>query len=160
MIYYIALGSNLGDRLQNLKNAKQHLLKIGALYKQSPVYRSKPWGNTRQESFYNAVIMLQSDLRPFRLLRKLKTIETQLGRSRSVHWGPRLIDLDLIDWDGPAIQSNVLNVPHPFIEERNFVLLPLFDVDEYFVLPSGKPVYKAVREQSFENDLIKITENW
>lgn len=160
MIYLIGLGSNRGDRLQNLIRAKQWLARHGTVEKQSSVYLSPPWGNTDQAPFLNAVVRLRTDWRPLRLLRKLKTLETQLGRTLSEHWGPRVIDLDILLWDGPRIEFPLLTVPHPYLEERLFVMHPLAEIAPELILPSGVKAEVHVKQHFTGERLEKIANKW
>ncbi len=128
MKYYLSVGSNVGNRRQHVLLALDGLNTLGRLQQISALYESAPLGVTRQRSFYNLVCTLESPLRPFRLLRKIKALETQIGRRRSYRWGPREIDIDLIDWTGQSIRSSVLNLPHTGLEERLFVLVPLREI--------------------------------
>ena len=125
MKYILSLGSNSGGRRQSLQEAFAELKKIGRIIKRSPVYESDAVGFKAQEPFLNALCFFETSCRPFRLLWKLKAIELKLGRVRSFRWGPRKIDIDIIDWDGEAIKSDVLTVPHKEMENRNFILPPL-----------------------------------
>lgn len=140
MKYYIALGSNRGDRSKFLNQAMALLAGLGALKVFSPVYQSRAEGDTDQPDFLNQVCILNTSLRPFRLLRKLKTQESILGRNFSRHWGPREIDLDIVDWEGPEIHSAILEIPHPCMQEREFVLRPLNDVAPAYQTRTGKTI--------------------
>ena len=114
----------------------------------SSLYRSAPFGPVPQADFVNAVVALDTGLRPAALLRALQAIEDALGRDRStVRWGPRAIDLDLLLYGEEVIQSDVLTVPHPGIAERNFVLLPLREIAPQLVIPGLGPLAEiAVNE--------------
>ena len=140
MKYFIAFGSNKGKRLDFIKNAKQELGSIGTVIRYSSVYENPPMGDSTQDNFLNALCELETDLNPQRLLRKLKIIETKLGRKRSFHWGPREIDLDIIDWNGKPVDSPLLKIPHHGMEERNFVLLPLKELKADYISRSGKSI--------------------
>lgn len=128
---YIALGSNLGDRELNLLRA---VAEIGRLPEcrvtgLSAFYETSPVGVTDQPAFYNAVLRLHTALRPHELLERLLRIESDVfGRTRTTHWGPRRIDLDLLFHGGAAISDDRLVVPHPRMVERRFVLQPLCDI--------------------------------
>ena len=160
VLYYIGLGSNLGNRLQNLSLAKHWLSHQGSIQKQSSVFESAPWGNVKQNTFYNAVVQFQTNWRPFRLLRKLKAFETQFGRKLSERWGPRLIDLDILLWDGLVIDSPMLSIPHRYLEKRAFVLHPLTEIEPQLILLSGLRA-KTLLEQYFADEQIKkIAEKW
>ncbi len=159
MKYYVGLGSNLGARLKNLQAAKRALKNLGSVVGQSSVYESQPWGKANQPVFLNAVLILKSPLRPFRLLRKLKRLEMELGRYRTERWGARIIDLDLLQWEGAAVYSTILQLPHPYLEARSFVLKPLYEVAPRFVLPSGKKIEQINWEQ-IDKEIILFTETW
>jgi len=160
MIYFIGLGSNRGERLRNLKQAKDRLAAYGSIEKQSSVYQSSPWGNADQSWFFNAVIKLRSNWRPFRLLRKLKTAETQMGRTVSERWGPRVIDLDILLWDGEKIEFSVLTVPHPYLEKRPFVVQPLAEIAPELILPSGLTAEAYFKHYFADERLQKIANKW
>lgn len=143
---YVALGSNVGNREQNLKTAL-HLLTEEKnrlrLTNVSRLYETMPVGYTHQGDFLNAVCRLQSTLEPFELLKVLQKIELQLGRKREIHWGPRTLDLDLLLYDELEISSETLTIPHPRMFERAFVLIPLRDVYPYDNI-RGQPFAKLI----------------
>ncbi len=140
MKYYIALGSNRGDRPRFLQRGILSLNTVGNVLSCSKAYQSKAQGFTEQADFLNQVCILNSPLRPYRLLRKLKALETELGRQFSRRWGPREIDLDIIDWEGPEINSGILEIPHSQMQEREFVLRPLIEVAPGYQTRSGKKI--------------------
>jgi len=140
---YIALGSNLGDRPANLRAAVEALAPEVTVLAESRVYETPPWGYEDQPAFLNMAVKGETDLEPEALLAYLKQIETQLGREKTVRWGPRLIDLDILFYDDLVIESPPLVVPHPRLHERGFVLVPLADVAPEFVHPV---LGKRVRE--------------
>ncbi len=160
MIYYIGLGSNLGDRLQNLRKARQWMSRQGTVQKQSSVFETPPWGNVGQNAFYNAVIRFDSHLRPFRLLRKLKAFETEYGRKVSELWGPRIIDLDILLWNGNEINNSILSIPHRYLEKRAFVLHPLAEIEPELILPSGIKTQTLLEQQFVGEQIKKIAEAW
>lgn len=126
---FIALGSNLGDREANLAAAIAQLGRLGVVTRASPVYETEPWGITAQPRFLNQVVELQTELAPHELLRRLKTIETAMGREPTgPRYGPRPIDLDILFYDDLVLTSYALTVPHPRLCERAFVLVPLADL--------------------------------
>jgi 2-amino-4-hydroxy-6-hydroxymethyldihydropteridine diphosphokinase len=125
---YIALGSNLGDRIANLTAAIKAMKPNVHPRKCSPVYETPPWGYSDQPKFLNQVIEAETDLSPESLLEYLKKIEVNIGRRETFRYGPRVIDLDIIFFDGEVIDSPPLIIPHPRLEERSFVLLPLADL--------------------------------
>lgn len=135
---YIALGSNMGDRELNLLRAVAEIGKLpdGKVTGLSPFYKTTPVGVTDQSPFYNAVLRFHTSRTPRELLEQLLHIETAVfGRTRTVHWGPRRIDLDLLLHGGARISEEDLIVPHPRMAERRFVLQPLHDITPDLVHP-------------------------
>lgn len=127
-VTYIGLGSNLGDSQQILADAVQQLKHFGRV-KVSKLYRSPPMGPQDQPYYFNAVAQLVTALSPLALLDELQKIENESGRVRLRHWGERTLDLDLILYGEESIQNDRLNVPHVGMMERDFVLVPLLDLD-------------------------------
>lgn len=130
---YIGLGSNLGDSQQILRDAVHGLAKIGAV-QQSRLYRSPPMGPQDQPDYLNAVVRLTTDLEPLALLDYLQSLEQQAGRVRLRHWGERTLDLDLLLYGEQQIQHERLTVPHLGLLQRDFVVLPLLDLDANLVV--------------------------
>ncbi len=128
---YIALGSNLGDREEALRSA---LRRIGALprtrvVQSSGFHETAPVGGPPQGIFLNGAAEIQTSLKPQDLLDRLRQIEEDLGRPpERVRWGPRVIDLDLLDYDGLVLRKPELELPHPRMHERSFVLVPLAEI--------------------------------
>ncbi|HEY6072022.1 MAG TPA: 2-amino-4-hydroxy-6-hydroxymethyldihydropteridine diphosphokinase, partial [Anaerolineales bacterium] len=127
-IVYLALGSNLGDRLLNLRAAVDALAPEVRVVAESSVYETPPWGYADQPAFLNMAVKAETDLSPRRLLRHLKGIESRLGRKPGIRYGPRLIDLDILFYDDLVLDEEALTIPHPRLHERAFVLVPLADV--------------------------------
>ena len=130
MIYYIALGSNLGDRADNLRRAAEALSRLPdtQLEALSGIYETDPVGYADQPCFYNAVARLDSELSPRALLGCCLGIEAAMGRVRSIKNGPRTLDLDLLCGDAPEENDRELCFPHPRMMERTFVLIPLCEI--------------------------------
>ncbi|MCK4899641.1 MAG: 2-amino-4-hydroxy-6-hydroxymethyldihydropteridine diphosphokinase, partial [Anaerolineales bacterium] len=124
---YIALGTNLGNRLDNLQRTVKALPPEARVINASPIYETPPWGYLDQAYFLNQVLQAETDLTPEDLLSYLKRLETQLGRQTSFKYGPRLIDLDILFYDDLILETSILTIPHPKINERAFVLVPLAD---------------------------------
>lgn len=140
-IVYISLGSNMGNRLANLKNAVSNLAPQMIVRKKSPVYETPPWGYTDQPAFLNQVVMAETYLEADALLGHLKRLEAALGREPSFQNGPRLIDMDILFYDDIILDSQPLSIPHPRLHQRAFVLVPLNDIAPELVHPVlGKPV--------------------
>ncbi len=131
----IALGSNLGDSSTILGEAIEELGDFIGNSKISSYYRTIPVGGPPQCDYLNAVVVGVTEIGPETLLSKVQEIELAHGRVRSEHWGPRTLDIDLIDYDGSTIESDRLTLPHPRAHVRAFVLAPWFEVDPEAVLP-------------------------
>ncbi len=129
---FIALGANLGEPLKQLDSAVESLNKQQGVtcIAMSKVYVSKPWGNTDQPDFTNAVLEIHTSLSAEQLLDVLQKIELEHGRERKEHWGARTLDLDIILFGDEIINTERLIVPHPRAIEREFVIQPLADLDE------------------------------
>ncbi|MCG8542607.1 MAG: 2-amino-4-hydroxy-6-hydroxymethyldihydropteridine diphosphokinase [Alphaproteobacteria bacterium] len=125
---YIALGSNLGDRAENLRQAESALSAVVSVRKRSTVHETAPQHVTDQPVFLNMVVAGETLLAPEALLRRLKSMEESLGRQPSRRYGPRLIDLDILYYDDQVIEQPDLVIPHPRIAERVFVLQPLLEI--------------------------------
>jgi 2-amino-4-hydroxy-6-hydroxymethyldihydropteridine diphosphokinase len=127
---YLSLGTNMGDREENLKAAIELLRRKAGIFVQkiSPVYETAPVGYVDQPSFLNIAIYARTTLTPFELLEACQSIENELGRVRTIRWGPRTIDLDILLYNNDNIETENLIIPHPRMFERAFVLVPLKDV--------------------------------
>jgi len=149
-IIYLALGSNLGNRLANLKQALTALSPQMEVKAKSHVYETPPWGYEDQPRFLNQVIKVKSYLEPEPLLKHIRRLEVTLGRKVSFQNGPRLIDIDILFYDDLILNTASLVIPHPRLHERGFVLLPLMDIDPDLVHPANK---KSVREMAALSDV-------
>jgi 2-amino-4-hydroxy-6-hydroxymethyldihydropteridine diphosphokinase len=152
-IVYLALGSNLDNRLANLKQAVSALSPQMEVKAKSDVYETLPWGYEDQPKFLNQVIKAKTYLDPEPLLKHLKRLEIALGRQESFPNGPRLIDIDILFYDDLILDTPSLVIPHPHLHERGFVLLPLMDIDPDLVHPVNK---KSVREMVALSDVSGI----
>lgn len=138
---YVGLGSNLQNPLQQILQALDELTQIPktTLQKKSHIYQSAAIG-PEQDDFINAVVLLETELTPIELLDQLQTLEQSHQRTRKVHWGPRTLDLDILLYDQSQIDSERLTIPHRFLHQRAFVLLPLMDINPELQLPDGKHI--------------------
>lgn len=137
--YYLHLGSNKGDRNDFLQKALQLISeKIGTINLKSNIYETEPWGMKEQENFLNMAIEVKSTKSPEDVIQSIKSIESSLGSSKSVKWGPRNIDIDVLYCDDLIIESSEITIPHPHIQDRNFVLIPLLEIAGDFTDPAHK----------------------
>jgi 2-amino-4-hydroxy-6-hydroxymethyldihydropteridine diphosphokinase len=127
----VGLGGNLGERAIVLSNAAAALRDKAAAgaFRASHLYETRPWGKTDQPDFLNAVVSFETSLDPRALVDLLQQIEKRAGREESERWGPRVLDLDLLDLDGAILSEEGLTLPHPRIAERGFVLVPLCEIE-------------------------------
>ena len=135
---YLAIGSNLGNKSNNIERTKFELKKYKIkILKSSSNYLSESWPNKSNPKYINIIIKIKTNLAPLELLKICNLIESKLGRVRSKKNAPRTCDIDIIDYDKKIIneKNNKLILPHPRMNERNFVLLPLFDVDKSWKHP-------------------------
>ncbi len=155
MSIYLSLGSNEGDRIENLNRALV-LLNESAdiqLLKVSGFYETEPWGLVEQEPFINMAVGISTTLEPLELLYTCQEIENKLGRKRILHWGPRTLDIDILLYHDCRIDLEQLKIPHPYMEVREFVLAPLREIAPDLMLPSGN----YVRELKGEGKVKKIS---
>tara|TARA_B100000676_G_C17664437_1_gene623102 strand:- start:69 stop:554 length:486 start_codon:yes stop_codon:yes gene_type:complete len=133
---YLQLGTNLGDKRQNLIKAFRFIKnEIGVILLHSKIYKSESWGVDSQNLYLNQVLLVESSLTPQELLKKTQSIEIRMGRVRKEKWEDRIIDIDILFYDNILINSKHLRIPHKHIENRLFVLKPLCDIASRFVHP-------------------------
>lgn len=126
---YLLTGSNLGESASQLRLANQYISqKCGKIITQSAVYQTAPWGIQDQPFFLNQAIKLSTDLEPEALMQELLHIETLMGRVRTIKYGPRVIDLDMLFFNDLIINKPILQLPHPAMAERRFVLVPMAEI--------------------------------
>src|ERR1043165_9082717 len=131
---FLLIGSNSGDRLNQLKKASDFIRKeIGTPIVKSKIYETAPWGKTNQPHFLNQAIKIESALSPNELIIEVQRIEQKLGRTRIERWGERSIDIDIIYYEDKIIDNLDLIVPHPHLTERRFVLIPLTEISPDFI---------------------------
>ncbi len=149
----IALGSNLGDRAENISKAVSELTKIIEVTHLSTIYETDPVGGPEQPDYLNAVLIGESELDPADLLTKTLEIESALGRTREVRWGARTLDIDLIIAGDVVSNSEFLILPHPRAHERAFVLEPWLEIEPDAVLPGRGSVAALLSQISIESSL-------
>lgn len=157
-IIYLGLGSNLGDRKAALRAAIAALqARRVQVLQQSAMYETPPWGKINQPSFMNMAIAAAFDGDAWDLLRIAMEVETELGRERIVRWGPRIIDLDILMFGNRTIASQRLTIPHPFLSERAFVLVPLADIAADVIVPGEGLTVNELLEALDPEDVEKVT---
>jgi len=148
---YLALGSNLGNRRQNVLAAAALMQKIKGIKvgKISKLYETEPWGYKNQPKFINAAVEIKTELSPLQLFMILKGIEKKLGRKpQKIKWGPRIIDIDILLYGDRVIKTGRLEIPHPQMHRRIFVLRPLSEIAPDVVHPELKKSIKALLEEN------------
>lgn len=126
---YLLLGSNMGNRLEYLREAEQQLIGAGIyIIDESSIYETAPWGRSEQAWFLNVILQVETSKTPEELLKSILMIETQIGRIRAEKWGERSIDIDILYYHNESIESSELQVPHPGIPDRRFTLIPLVEL--------------------------------
>lgn len=148
-IAYVGLGSNLGDREQYLLQALERIEKNSkiTITKMSSIYETFPVGVTEQPLFLNMVIEVETTYSPIELLNCLQKIEVECERKRELKWGPRTLDLDILLYNQENMKSERLIVPHPRMQERGFVLIPLHEINPQLVETLFQREYEKVKEQ-------------
>lgn len=133
---FFLLGANLGDRTQTLRRAADLIADhVGQVVQQSGFYETTPWGVADQPAFLNQILVVETDLEPEAVLTQTQVIEQALGRVRHEKWGARTIDIDILYYDSLILQTDRLTIPHPFLHQRRFTLVPLAEVAPDFVHP-------------------------
>ena len=154
---YLSLGTNIGDREFYLRqackilkeNSKINILKI------SKVYETKAWGYTEQEDFLNICVEIDTTLSPVELLEVCHFIEAELNRVRTIRWGPRTIDVDILFFNDIISEDENLTLPHPRIKERAFVLIPLMDLNKELNIDNKSISYYFSKLSKVERDEVK-----
>ncbi|MEJ5173417.1 MAG: 2-amino-4-hydroxy-6-hydroxymethyldihydropteridine diphosphokinase [Hydrogenothermaceae bacterium] len=149
---YLGLGSNVGDKTKFLMDAVHLLGKKLNIVKTSRIYSSKPVGYTDQDIFLNMALYCRTDMEINSLLRFIKEVEKEVGRVERFRWGPREIDIDILFFNNEVYNSESLTVPHPRLHERDFVLVPLVDINPKLIHPvlnkTVEELLKEVKERS------------
>ena len=142
---YLLLGTNLGNKEENLRNAVRLLKKIGQIKKYSAIYETEPWGFADERNFFNMAVCLETKLNPFELINKILKIEISIGRTRQVkQWVAREIDIDIIFYDNEIINEENLVIPHPHLKNRKFVLVPLNEIAPGLIHPLYRKTIKQL----------------
>jgi len=154
---YVGLGSNLGDRLANIRKAielmKEERIEI---IKESSIYQTEPVGYKQQGWFLNSVVKGRTDLSPKGLWKRLEKIEKSMGREREIKWGPRIIDLDILFYGNKVVNGKELRIPHSELHKRRFVLVPLEEIAPKFVHPVFKKTVSELLRDLKDNSQVKL----
>jgi len=157
---YLGLGANLGDRRATLSLARERLAGVLQDIRCSRLYETPPWGVEQQPRFLNAVCCGRTTLAPPELLVYLKSLERELGRVPTAHWGPRVIDVDILLFDDLVYATADLTIPHPRLHERAFVLVPLLELAPALRHPAlGTPLATYVAGLS-TTDIVCVSDSW
>ncbi len=150
-LVYLSLGSNKGDRLSQIQQAVNFLtadnsIKLAAT---SAFYETEPWGNKKQNWFVNAVIAVRTELQPIELLRVCQSIEAKMGRNRDAeqHWGERAVDIDILFYDDLIFKNEILEIPHKYVHQRAFALVPMLEITPNFIHPVLKKSVMQLHEE-------------
>lgn len=156
----IALGSNMGDRQENIMTAIRALSQHSDIIieRVSSLYETKPVGITDQPDFLNGVISISTTLEPFKLLEVCLYVESQMGRIRHERWGPRNIDIDILIYHSQVVQDEVLQIPHPRLHERSFVLVPLQEIARELPVYQGLTPGELLKAMDDCNDVMLYAE--
>ncbi|MDD5491783.1 MAG: 2-amino-4-hydroxy-6-hydroxymethyldihydropteridine diphosphokinase [bacterium] len=141
---YLGLGTNIGNKRKNIREAVRLLRRDVKIVKVSSLYKSKPVGYLEQPDFLNAVLEIKTSLTPRQLLKQVKAIERTMGRVKTVRWGSRLIDIDILLYDNKVIKTKKLVIPHSSMHCRWFVLKPLAEIAPQLVHPELKQRIKKL----------------
>jgi GTP cyclohydrolase-4 len=155
-VVYLSLGTNLGNRLDNLKHALESLKEFCQVVASSSVYETDPWGYEDQPIFFNQVVKIETILEPLQLLREIKKIELEMGRIPTFQYGPRLIDIDILLYDKLVMNSPELKIPHPQMKSRAFVLSPLVEIVPDLVLPGEEVDVETLNREIGSSGIRKV----
>lgn len=155
---FLGLGSNVGDRAEHLRTALNHIQRqIGKVAKKSHVYETQPWGQPDQDSFLNLVVMINTSLDPRGLLEEITKIERAMGRERREKWGPRAIDIDILFYGKRVVRDKGLEIPHPELHKRAFVLVPMMEIAAEYEHPVFKqPIDQLYMECDDQSDVVML----
>jgi 2-amino-4-hydroxy-6-hydroxymethyldihydropteridine diphosphokinase len=153
----LIIGGNLGNRLLLISKTVELLNQIfGPLQKASSIYESSPWGGNSSGNYLNQVLIYATDLSPEYILEHIQKIEKSLGRQRDLKWGNRTMDIDILYYGEKKISTNHLQIPHPYLAERKFVLVPLKEVLSDFIHPVIKKTTDQLNEECMDKSEVTL----
>ncbi len=153
---YLGLGTNLGDRPRNLRAALDRLARWVKVTAVSRVYETEPWGIREQPRFLNMAVAGETSLAPEELLRELKRIEREMGRTEGVRYGPRVIDIDILLYGDLQLDRGGLKIPHPRLAERRFVLAPLAEIAPALIPPGMNLTVQELLERLPDEEQVEL----
>ncbi len=157
-IVFLSIGSNIGNKTQNLLNAISFIGdEIGRIEKVSGIYATEPWGLKQQPEFLNMALLVTTQLKAEEVLKKALSIELKMGRVREQKMGARSIDIDILLFNDEIIRQDNLSVPHPFMQQRNFVLMPLNEIAAEIMHPVLKKTVRELLEESSDTSQVNKT---
>ena len=154
---FLGIGSNIGDREENIirsltlleENEDMKTLECSSLYE------TKAYGVKEQNNFYNCVVAIETELLPEDLLKRLKKIETETGRKKTFRWGPRVIDIDILYFNGLVYNSEKLRIPHPDLLNRDFFVIPLLELHQNIIHPGSNKKLSEIFPQNLPGTILK-----
>jgi 2-amino-4-hydroxy-6-hydroxymethyldihydropteridine diphosphokinase len=154
---YLLLGSNVGNRLLYIEKAKNLIAKeIGIIIKESFIYESDSWGKTDNNNYLNQALMLYTNCNPVLLLEKLKKLEAESGRTLFEKWGPREIDIDILLFGNLVYETQSLSIPHKYLSDRKFALIPLNDIASEVIHPINLNSIKSLLADCTDNLSVRL----
>ncbi len=155
---YLCLGSNEGNRLVNIRAAAELIHKnIGKIARKSHIYETEPWGEKKQDAFYNQILMINTSLEANELLTAINKVEQEMGRERKEKWGPRIIDIDILFYGRRILRTKDLNIPHAEIAKRAFVLIPMLEIAPELEHPAlKKRMDELYMECDDDSEVVKL----
>jgi 2-amino-4-hydroxy-6-hydroxymethyldihydropteridine diphosphokinase len=153
---FLAIGSNVGDRVKNLDKVTELLEKNNVkVVQKSNVYETEPYGYKEQQWFYNQILEAQTDLSPESLLDLCLNIEKEIGRKKTFKWGPRVIDVDILLFGEKIIDQDDLKIPHPFLHARKFVLVPLNEIAPNVTHAGAKKTVNELLNECIDTAIVR-----
>ena len=157
---FLSLGGNLGNTQEIFETCYPMIEnKVGPILQQSNLYQTAAWGLQDQADFINQVLLIETKLSPAALLKEIQAIEKFLGRKRSITWGPRTLDLDILFIDQQIIQTEHLQIPHPHIQDRKFILIPLQEIAPDYVHPLMEKTILQLLQETQDTSAVTLIQH-